>query len=489
MNFADAMRQEGTLTLTENGAIALNTTGDKLLDFYSTVGALRGADDSRITRLFADAFNEDALLATKTAFYGRDVRGGLGERATFRTIIRYMANYHQEAILPNLDLIGVYGRYDDMYALIGTSVEDAMWAAMKAQFDEDRANLAEGKAVSMLAKWMKTADASSPKTRKLGILTAQKMGMSVYDYKRAVRALRKHIGIVESLMSAGKWDEIKYSAVPSRAMMIYRNAFMHHDGERFDSFINKAVEGKAKINSGTLYPYDLIEKVLDRRGWNFKAVEDKTVEAQWRQLPNFVEEGTNAIVIADTSGSMSGRPICTAVGLALYFAERNKGAYHNMWMNFSDHPSIQTVRGETLAQKINNMNMDNWGSSTNCEAAFDLVLRIARQNNVPKEDMPKALVIISDMEFNPYSRKGWTFYDSMKAKFRQAGYEIPNIIFWNVASRHDTFHTDKNHKGVQLASGQSVSVFKQVIECIGMTPMEAMLKTLNNERYDAITVA
>jgi hypothetical protein len=315
------------------------------------------------------------------------------------------------------------------------------------------------------------------------------MGMSVYDYKRAVRALRKHIGVIESLMSTGRWDEIKYSAVPSRAMMIYRDAFKRHDEARFDAFINKAVEGKAKINSGTLYPYDLVEKALGRSGWNFKAREDKTVEAQWRQLPNFVEEGTNAIVIADTSGSMSGRPICTAVGLAIYFAERNKGAYHNMWMNFSDHPSIQTVKGETLAQKINNMNMDNWSGSTNCEAAFDLVLKIAIQNNVPKEEMPKALVIISDMEFNPYTRNGWTFYDSMKAKFRNAGYEIPNIIFWNVDSRHDTFHTDKNHKGVQLASGQSVSVFKQVIECIGMTPMEAMMKTLNSERYDAITVA
>ena len=489
MNFADAMRTQGTRTLTENGALALNTTGDGLLDLFATIGALRNADPSRVTRLFADAFKEDALLATKIAFYARDVRGGLGERKVFREIIKYMANYHADALRPNIDLIGEYGRYDDMYELIGTPLENDMWAEMKIRFEEDFSEMKQGHAVSMLAKWMKTADASSTKTRKLGILTAQKMGMSVYDYKRAVRALRKHIGVIESLMSTGRWDEIKYSAVPSRAMMIYRDAFKRHDEERFDAFINKAVEGKAKINSGTLYPYDLVEKAMDRSGWSFRAREDKTVEAQWRQLPNYVEEGTNAIVIADTSGSMSGRPICTAVGLALYFAERNKGAYHNMWMNFSDHPSIQTVKGETLAQKINNMNMDNWSGSTNCEASFDLVLKIALQNNVPKEEMPKALVIISDMEFNPYTRNGWTFYDSMKAKFRNAGYELPNIIFWNVDSRHDTFHTDKNHKGVQLASGQSVSVFKQVLDCIGMTPMEAMMKTLNSERYDAITVA
>ena len=488
MNFAEAMRNESTHTRTENGAFALNTTGCKLLDFYSTVGALRNADDSRITRLFADAFNEDALLATKATFYGRDVRGGLGERATFRTIIRYMANYHQEAILPNLDLIGVYGRDDDMYALIGTSVEDAMWAAMKAQFDEDRANLAEGKAVSMLAKWMKTADASSPKTRKLGILTAQKMGMSVYDYKRAVRALRKHIGVIESLMSTGKWDEIKYSAVPSRAMMIYRDAFMRHDGERFDSFINKAVKGETKINSSTLYPYDLIEKAMSKR-WH--ASEDKTVEAQWRQLPNYVEEGTNAIVIADTSGSMmcdNGRPLYTAVGLALYFAERNKGAYHNMWMNFSERPTIQTVKGETLAQKINNMNMDNWGNSTNCKAALQKILDIAIENHVSADEMPKAIVIISDMEFNRHGSDRWTFYETVRKLYKTHGYEIPNIIFWNVHSKNDVFHADTKHKGVQLVSGASASTFKNVMACIGMTPTEAMLKVLNSERYDAVKV-
>ena len=211
MNFAEAARTNGALTRTENGAVALNTTGSKLLDFYSTIGALRTADDVRINRLFADAFNEDKLLATKIAFYGRDIRGGLGERKTFRTIIRYMADYHPEALRPNLDLIGVYGRYDDMYALIGTRLEDDMWAAMKKQFEEDVMNLHADKAVSLLAKWIKTADASSKETRRLGILTAQKLGYPVYNFKRIVRALRRKIGIIESLMSAGRWDEIEYS--------------------------------------------------------------------------------------------------------------------------------------------------------------------------------------------------------------------------------------------------------------------------------------
>lgn len=489
MNFADAARTNGSFTRTENGAVALNTSGDALLDLFSTIGSLREANEDRITRLFADAYKQDPLFATKIAFYGRDVRGGLGERRAFRILIRYMAEYHAEALRPNLDLIGVYGRYDDLYELIGTLLEDDMWAAMKKQFEEDLQNLNDDKAISLLAKWIKTADASSEKTRKLGILTAQKLGYPVYNFKRIVRTMRKKIGVIESLMSAGRWDEIEYSAVPSRAMMIYRNAFQKHDEDRYNAFVNKAVNGEEKINSATLYPYDLIEKI-----WNMscyganKVKDDKTVEAQWRQLPNYVEEGANALVIADTSGSMYGRPMATSVGLAIYFAERNKGAYHNMWMSFSTNPHIHVLKGETLAQKIGSIDMNDWNGNTDLKAAFNLVLDIAEKNDVPPEEMPKSLIVISDMEIDFCGNKEWTFYDKMSAKFRKAGYEIPNIIFWNVNSRHDIFHADNKRKGVQLCSGQSTSVFKQMMACVGMTPVEAMAKTINSERYESITV-
>lgn len=487
MNFAEAAKQKENFAKTENGAVAIKSTGDACLDLFSSIGSLREADDQRIFRLFADAYNENPVMATKIAFYSRDVSGGLGERQTFRTIIKYMAEYHPEAIRPNLDLIGVYGRYDDLYSLVGTPIEDDMWQAMKKQFEEDLKNLHEGNTISLLAKWIKTADASSKETRRLGILTAQKLGYPVYHFKRIVRQMRKQIGVVESLMSAGKWDKIKYSEVPSRAMMIYRNAFKKHDEKRYTDFINKAVTGESKINSSTLYPYDLIEKICVH-GYRGNAKEDKTVEAQWRQLPNYVEEGTNALVIADTSGSMIGRPMNTAIGLAIYFAERNKGAYHNMWMPFSSDPHIHVLKGETLAQKIKSIDMNDWGNNTDLKAAFDLVLDIAIENDVPQEEMPKSLIVISDMEIDTCGNREWTFYDKMKHKFEKNGYQIPNIIFWNVNSLHDIFHADKSRKGVQLCSGQSTTVFKQLIGCVGYTPVEMMEKVINSDRYSPVTV-
>lgn len=482
MSFANAMRNESKFTHTKNGAVALNTTSNALLDLFGTIGSLREADDNRIKTLFSEAYNQDALFATKIVFYARDIRGGLGERKTFRTLIRYIADKHPEALRQNLDLIGVFGRYDDLYELIGTQLEEDMWAAMKKQFEEDLKNLADGNAISLLAKWIKTADASSQATRKLGILTAQKLGYPVYNFKRIVRSMRKQIGVVESLMSSGKWDEIKYSEVPSRAMMVYRKAFMRHDEHRFSEFISKAEKCEVKINATTLFPYDIVWKIL------YGGESSKVLEAQWKALPDYVEKGTNALIMADVSGSMMGRPMATSIGLAIYFAERNIGAYHNLFMTFSGEPETVVLRGETLEQKVRNVSKAKWGMNTNLKAAFDRVLEIAEDNHIPQEEMPKAIVVISDMEIDRCGNREWSFYDKMASKFTNHGYLIPNIIFWNVNSRHDVFHADSNRKGVQLASGQSLTVFKQILQNLGYNPVEAMENTINSERYECITI-
>ena len=486
--FETAFRNASHLTETENGATALNTTGSKLVDLFATIGALRNADETRIERLFADAYAEDPLLATKIIFYARDIREGLGEREVPRKLLAYAAKNHPEAVLPNLELLGLYGRWDDIYCLIGTPVENAMWDVVKGQLYSDIKNMSENKPVSLLAKWLKTADASSEKTRKLGIYTAKKLGMKVYNYKRILRSLRKYIKVTEGLMSTQQWDQIDYNAVPSKAMLNYRNAFTKHDEIRFQDYISKLSTGETKINASTLYPYDLIEKYTNGYGNRYMKPEDSVVEAQWNALPDYVGEGVNAIVMADTSGSMQGRPMCTSVGLALYFAERNKGAYHNLWMSFSTHPNIHEVKGETLYQKLTSMDLKDWGGSTNLQAAFDLILAIAIKSQCKPEDMPKALIIISDMEID-YACHGELFYDGMKYKYAQYGYTMPNIIFWNVESRNDTYHISSKIPNTQCFSGQAASTFKSVIANIGKTPYEAMCAVLNSERYEAVQVA
>ena len=481
MNFSDVMREESKWTKTENGADAKNTTDSALLDMFATIGSMRGRSEDKIIQKFELAFQEDPLGAMRCLFWVRDCRGGAGERRVFRVLLPYIAQKHYEELYRNLELIPEYGRWDDFYTLIGTLMEEQFWPFISWKLFRDIKEMEAGRPCSLLAKWLKKADASSPNTRKLGIYTAKKLGMSVYDYKRLCVKLRKYIDVVEQRMSAREWNTINYPAVPSKAMMNYRKAFARHDEERFNEYLNKVQTGERKINSATLYPYDIVEKIL------YGHEDSKVLEAQWNNLPDYVDGDVNAVVMAD---AMSGRPMATSVGLAMYFAERNKGAYHNLFMTFSGNPQFVAVKGDTITQKINFISKAEWGMNTDLEKALLKILDVAIDNHCSQEEMPKSLIIISDMEIDCCTRQNHreNFYDYVSRVYEEHGYKIPNVVFWNVNSRHDVFLADKDRKGVQLVSGQSASTFKNLIGCVDKTPVEMMYSVLNSERYQAIQI-
>ena len=484
MNFSDVMREESKWTKTENGADAKNTTDSALLDMFATIGSMRNRSEDDIIQKFELSFQEDPLGAMRCLFYARDIRGGLGERRVFRVLLPHISVRHTEELRNNIRFIPEYGRIDDFYSLIGTPLEEKMWEIVRYALSADKASMEEGCPCTLLAKWLKKADASSPNTRKLGIYTAKKLGMSVYDYKRLCVKLRKYIDVVEQRMSAREWDMINYPAVPSRAMMNYRKAFARHDEERFNEYLNKVQSGEQKINSATLYPYDIVEKIL------YGHEDSKVLEAQWDNLPDYVDGDVNAVVMADVSGSMDGRPLATSVGLALYFAERNKGAYHNLFMTFSGEPQFVEVKGDTITEKVNFISNTSWEYNTDLEAALLKILDVAVENDCLQEEMPKSLIIVSDMEIDCCANQKHreNFYDYVSRVYEEHGYKIPNVVFWNVNSRHDVFLADKNRKGVQLVSGQSASTFKNLIGCVDKTPMEMMYSVLNSDRYQAIQI-
>lgn len=484
MDFSEVMREESKWTKTENGADVKNTTDSALLDMFATIGSMRSRSEDEIIQKFELAFQEDPLGAMRCLFYARDIRGGLGERRVFRVLLPYTAEKHTNELGKNLRLVPEFGRFDDFYSLIGTPLEDKMWECVKGQLSLDIIDMQDNEPCSLLAKWLKKADASSPNTRKLGIYTAKKLGMSVYDYKRLCVKLRKHIDVVEQRMSAKQWETINYSAVPSRAMMNYREAFARHDEERFNEYLNKVHSGEQKINSATLYPYDIVEKIL------YHNEDSKVLEAQWDNLPDYVDSDVNTVVMADVSGSMSGRPMATSIGLAMYFAEKNKGVYHNLFMTFSGNPQFVAVKGNTITEKIRFISKANWQMNTDLEKALLKILGVAIENHCSQEEMPKSLIIISDMEIDwcTNQKHRENFYDYVSRAYEEHGYNIPNVVFWNVNSRHDVFLADKYRKGVQLVSGQSASTFKNLVGCVDKTPIEMMYSVLNSERYQAIQI-
>jgi hypothetical protein len=490
MNFAEAMKNESTIKYTENGAIAYNTTNNSLLDLFGTIGALRNRSAGDICYKFEEAFNEDPLLATKMMFYAGNIRGGLGERKTFRTILRWLSRTYPNIVEKNLPLIAFYNRFDSLFELIGSDVEDAMWEYIYNILKSDCYRMSEGKPVTLLAKWMPSENASSPKTKKLARYAIRQLGMNERSYRKTLSALRKYMNVTERIMSDNEWETLVYSQVPSYAMNRYRNAFMKHDEERFSNYISAVSKGEEKINSGVLYPYNLIHNYLDISfmGAYLKDY-DKVVEEQWKSLPNFVGTGENVVVMADVSGSMYGRPLETSIGLALYFAEKNVGDYHGLYMTFTDKPHFISVKdGMSLRSRIQQVINTDVGYSTNLEGAFNEVLRVSIQNGVKNEDMPKAIIVVSDMEIDNYMNGyGIDFVDGMKKKFAAHGYNFPKLIFFNVEARHDTFLSQS--QDIINISGQSTSSFKYLCRALEeKTSYDVMLEILNDRMYDCVKI-
>lgn len=497
--FVNSIKNETNEILTENGALAYKTTNSDLLDMFAVIGALRSRPSQEIEQKFAKAFAEDKLLAMKMLFYARNIRGGLGERRTFRILINYMAKYHTEEMRKNINLVPIFGRWDDLYEFIGTPLEDDMFALIKNQLETDLANLASGKQISLLAKWLHSTSGVSHKSMKIGKLTAKKLHLSYENYRKTLSKLRNQLNIVERNMSKDEWNKIVYNQVPSIAMKKYKDAFKRHDLIEFKEYIEKVARGEEKINASTLYPYDIMEKAGLHCGWrtNFDMLNwDEVLEEQWKALPNYVEGENNILVMADTSGSMSGRPMASALGLAIYFAERNHGAFKDLFMTFSESPKLVELKGSNLKEKVRNV--ESIIANTNIEKAFDLVLRTAVNNNLAQEDLPKAIIIISDMEFDSatsdyYSRGDATerhnkIMDLMTMKFENVGYKIPKIIYWNVDSRQNTYHAVCEQRNVAMVSGQSVSAFRSILQAIDENAYETMLKTLNDVIYDVVRI-
>lgn len=496
--FAAAATTVANMTTTENGHAAASTTGSKLLDLYGQIGALRGQDEQRICELFDRAVSEDPLLAVKILFYGRDARGGTGERQVFRTILKYAAKKYPELIVNNVKLIPEYGRWDDLYALVDTPLGGLAFRIIRDQLTEDLANLAAGKPVSLLAKWLKSCNASSKETRWLGKLTASELEISEAKYRRILSTLRKAIRIVETQMSSNNWSEIDYEKLPSKAGLQYREAFKRHDEERYNGYLEAVKNGEKKINAKMNTPQDLVHAYCTNPG-HVKDSEDPAIEAMWKNLPDYIHSDENVLCMVDVSGSMYGRPIEVSTGLGMYFAQHNRGAFHNLFMTFESMPRFCKLDDEK-SFRGNLLNVLNapWGGSTDLNRACESMLDFAIRNHVPQKDMPTRLIIISDMEIDEavgqWGHRDFSnilHVDELRQMYERARYSMPQVIYWNVESRDNHFQTRSNVPGTMLASGSSPAVFEAVMEMkdLEITPYMAMLEVLNGSRYETVTIA
>lgn len=478
-----AIKESDNNTLTENGASTFKSTLNANLDFFAMGSALRTRPDNEVVQLFLKAFAEDELMAMKNLFYSRNVRGGQGERKSFRTIINYLGNNYPEVIKKNFENIAFFGRYDDLLSLLDTSLALNVYSFIKAQLNKDIKAYEKSEPISLLAKWLKSENTSSLESRKIASKIRLNLGWSPKQYRKTLSVLRAYSNTLEVKLCSNQWNRIDYKTVPSKANLQYRNAFKKHDEVRYAAFLESVKKGETKINAGTLYPYEIYDKTVSSLST------DNTTEALWNALPNYMKDSErNILVMADVSGSMSGRPMSISVSLAIYTAERNKGLFSNHYITFSANPVLQQIIGKTLKSKINFIQQTNVGYSTNLQAAFDLVLDTAVKNQLEQKDLPEQIVVISDMEFNDPSIDGKTNHQVLTKKFKDAGYEAPSLVYWNVNSHKNNVAAKAHGKGVILVSGASPAILQSLLSGKRVTPIDQMLETLNQETYNRVLI-
>lgn len=483
------LKKETNQTLTENGAVTNATSMSDCLDLFSTAGALRGADENEIIRRFSRAYAENPALAMKILFFLRDVRGGLGERRVFRVILRYLAENERGPVLRNLENIPEYGRFDDLLSLMGTPCQKAMISMAAGRLKADAAALESGDgSVSLLAKWMPSVNASSAETVANARRMARAMGMTDAQYRKLLSRLRAKIAILENNLREQDYS-FDYERQPSRAMFKYRRAFLRNDGERYLAFLERVRNGEAKLNARTLYPYDIIAPCL--LGQSPSEAERAAIDATWNALPDYAG-GENALAVVDGSGSMywsavTPAPASVALSLGVYFAQRNRGAFRDHFITFSQRPQLVEIKGRDLCEQIRYCMRYNEAANTDIEAVFELLLRTAVKNRLRQEDLPSSLYIISDMEFDACAKNAeLSNFENAKRRFAANGYRLPRVIFWNVASRNLQQPVTMNEQGVALVSGCTPRIFEMAASG-ELSPYRFMLDVLKSGRYDRIS--
>jgi hypothetical protein len=483
MTFIAALESKLNTTETLNGAKAYKSTLNTCVDLFGKIAACRN-DINQAQRLFAFAYKEDPETATRILFWARDIRGGQGERNIFRNLFKYLVEENAEIGAKLVRLVPQYGRWDDLLVLENTSAWETVLTQIRAQFTLDRLSLKTDGKVSLLAKWLPSINASSKDSKRLGRKIATHLDLSERDYRKIVSSLRTQIRIVEQAMCSKEWSGIDYSKLPSRAAFMYRKAFQKQDGVRYADYLSAVEKGEAKINASTLYPYDIVNEYLYKGARN-----DKTIDLQWEALPNYMEGETfNGLVVADVSGSMMGMPMAVSISLAMYIAERNTSpVWKDKFLTFSAQPELQSIVGSTIGKRIDNLSRAAWQMNTDLMAVFKTVLDAGMSNDVAAEDMPQKLIIVSDMQFDRCcSSNKRTNFEQIQKLYRKAGYEMPQLVFWNVNSIGGNVPITTDDQGTCLVSGCSPSILKSILGDKILTPVDTMNDTIYADRYSPI---
>lgn len=454
-----------------NDDFLYDSTQNALLEFFSKAGSLfekRGTyygNESKALDLFKPAFVTDNVRAMKLAFWLRDCRGGAGNRSGFRSVVSWMSEKNPDWIVANINLVPETGRWDDLIACLGTPAEEAA-VAIWAQAISEKDGLA--------CKWVPRIKSKSDiKSKTMFSKLRKALDMSPKDFRKFVS---ENTNVIETIMCSNEWQDINYNTVPSVAMARSHKAFLKHDAARFDAWRESLSdpESKNKVNASVLFPHDALRTSYS---------DDKLANAQFSALPNYMEESNLRIMpIVDFSGSMD----CSASGsitamdvahsLALYCSDKigKDNPFYRMYIPFSNTSKLVNWKKKSFSEAANRQSCNGFYGSTNIKSGLDRILESAKMFNISNEQIPNCLLILSDMQFDRGTSNGnETVVESCMKEWEDAGYDRPNIIYWNLAGYAGSPAT-KQHENVALVSGFSPSILGSILGGADFSPMAVL---------------
>ena len=504
------------LKRTWNNAVTNESTLNFNLDMFAYSSRDPKQNYEKNKNRFKNALIENDEIALANLLYTLDIRNGKGERALFKSYFSTLIEMNKNYAIQILPYISELGRWDYVFEGIGTEIEEAIYDFVRAYLMMDIKNYNDNKPISLLAKWLPSIKTHNKKNY-FAIKLAKKLNLTEKEYRKILSKLRDRLNIVEKHITNKEYEKINYISVPSKAMVKYKNLFFVKDEFRFKEFIEELKDSK-KTKYDNLFMNDFAKMYLDnlrKIGVNYfygktikeayknsisdlikdlslKELEDRQILLQrfrdeknlintmWKKQSK-IEFDKNVLVVADTSGSMQGTPFETAISLAIYISQNNKSEqWRNKFMIFSSNcVEYSYDKDAEFTDIIDEIPLII--SNTNIDRVFKKILNDSLEKNLPQLD---EVIIISDMEFDMVqNRKDLSNFKHWKSEFEKHNYELPKIIFWNVAKNVGSFPVTKLDYGTCLVSGYSKNILKSIIDIEDFDPIDIMLKTLEEKNY------
>lgn len=544
-SFITAMDNINNMKVGVNGSDVYTKPIGKHQELLALFGTLnRDLEHDRLCVLLNDAIKTSTLedLAVLT-FHTRDILEGKGERDLFYTMFHELYEKSPSEMLKTMKEIPNYGGWFDFQKLISHGVEHDYLPKPRTESDSQmkktlRAELIVKEAVklysnkiiedstkehdlSLAAKWVPR---EGKRNGWLGELVAENMYPNLTDSsklkeaRKTISAINTRLDTVEQKMCHDKeskhhFADIEPSHVPSRCLKMKRKAFLNENKDgyirdeydmdrmmcrnRFLEHVNKAIRGESSVHGRRLMPHEFIV-ALER---NSTQTDRDTLQAQWNDLRQSVlDKGTlgKTVVMCDFSGSMEGMPMNVSKGLGLLCSECTHPAFRDRMLTFDSNPTWHNVsKYNSLYERIQSFQGVSQGTSTNFQAAVNLILNQLIDAKVPVGEEPDVLLVLTDMgwdQANNDNNKFETHIDRIKKQFASAGkWNVPTIVIWNISGKFQEYHHEAETPGTCTISGWSSTILKYIMsgenikeKLKTLTPLSMMREVLNDERYDAI---